>query len=146
MKETKLELNGRKISSIYCKLEEHASDVFIKAKLLKKYEPGDGVKVVRYPSGTPCSVLEKVIKSVLFKANLDFDYLSINNGHQSVFHIVRNNSKIHNKFEKKQKETGGYNSEVIKDLGDFLLVTSKDGCILDGADFSLYKTKDDFHA
>jgi hypothetical protein len=141
----KNELSGKNISSIYRELEEHASEALLKAKLLKREEPDNGVAVIRYPSGTPYSVLEKVIKSILGKTNVDFDYLSINNSHHSVFHLVRSNSATHDKFEKAQEKTGGYHSHHIQDLGDFLLVNVKYGAILNGADFSLYKTKDDFH-
>lgn len=118
-----LNLKNRKIDTIYQQLSEQASDVMAKINYLKRIKPKYGLAIIRYPSGTPLSLIEKVSNSIWEKLSLDgCNYIPIKTSHQSLFHLIRNGSSEHIAFEKKQSLTGGINSDVINDLGDFLII------------------------
>lgn len=139
------EMTGKNIHNFYKKLLENAEDIRNKVNHLKDTIPTNGLAVARYPSGTPLAVLQKVTKALEGKIGLSgFHYIEMEATHHSAFHLAKNGSADHKKFELTQSRTGGINSKEIEDLGDFLIVQVEEGVIRDGADFSLYKTRDDF--
>lgn len=139
------EMTGKRISIFYDKLLENAEDIRSKVNHLRNTIPENGLAVARYPSGTPLSVLQKVTKALEKKLGLaGFHYIEMEASHHYAFHLAKNGSSDHSKFELNQNRTGGINSREIEDLGDFLIVQVENGVIMEGADFSLYKTKDDF--
>ncbi len=125
--------------------KESASDVFNKNEYLERVTPKNGLGIYKYPSGTPLAVIEKVYRAISSKNNLNgFNYLPIKTSHGFLFHLVRNESADHSFFEKKEKISGGINSDEVQDIGEFRIAEIINGDIEDYADFSLYKTKDDF--
>lgn len=135
------------ILNYYKQRKEGASDVFKKNDYLEHATPKNGLAIHHYPSGTPLVIIEKVNKSLIGKETLNgFNSVRIKTTHGFVFHLVRNGSSDHILFEKRQQLTGGLHSEMIQDLGDFRIIEVKNWSNkgLDGGDYSLYKTSDDF--
>ena len=135
------------LAQFWAEMEHNLADAAKKIDFLKNFKTSSGLSVVKYPSGFPFQTLRKVctaLKQAEVTAFADFDYLLVEAGHQTVFHLVRNTSVKHGKFEEFSKNNGGILSEKITDCGELRIVHSDDsGKITVGADFSLYKTKDD---
>lgn len=130
----------------YAKLKQSVSDVLKKIEYLESVAPDNGLAVTGYPAGTSLDLLKKVATSLKDRDSFDgLHYTQIPTSHQTLFHLVRNSSPMHDSFEKKQAQTGGINSMEICDLGDFRIVRVVNGEEVEGIDFSLYKTDDAFH-
>ncbi|MCE9517609.1 hypothetical protein K8Q96_01245 [Candidatus Nomurabacteria bacterium] len=137
-------LSKQSLSKLYATLAANANDVLQKLEILKNCKHANGLAVGRYPSGTTVCNLEKVCKYIETVPNFaTFESGTISESRNVSFILVRNESQMHSRFERIQKETGGINSNSIEDLGDFLILETIHDVIINGADFSLYKIKDD---
>lgn len=140
------ETKNLNVLAYYKKQKESANDVVKKNEYLISSTPKNGLGILNYPSGTPLVVIEKVNKSLFGKETLSgFNSVQIKTTHGVLFHLVRTGSSDHSLFEKRQQLTGGINSEEIQDLGDFRIIQIENWIAVDGGDFSLYKTEEDYN-
>lgn len=124
---------------------KNAQQASIKISLLEKFKSKD-VTIIKYPSGVPLAMIKQVMKCIE-ESDLsynDLNFCTLNVGHGKEIHFVKNETPKHGKYEERQKNTGGLNSEIINDIGDFRIAQIDSGIIMNAADFTLYCVAEDF--
>ncbi len=134
------------LDKFWADFEANLKDTAQKVKLFKNSKTKYGIAIIQYPAGIPLSVMEKVCNGIKKVESFDtFDCISIEAGHRSAFYLVRNNSCQHKDFEKIENQSGGIKSAKVNDVGEFRIVhVDENNTVINGADFSLYRTQDDF--
>jgi hypothetical protein len=147
MSETEAMLKKTNLNDHWSSILANLKDSERRVRLMQDFKTKNGLSVLQYPVGINFVTLEKVCKcvdSAVFTNFNDLVRMSMDISHQKSYHLVRNNTELHKKYETKEKELG---SDKIKDIGEFRIVLSDaEGNVEDEnrADFSLYITDDTF--
>lgn len=136
---SKPQTKNQSLKRFWQEKRENGKDFLRKITFLENFKSKDMV-VIGYPSGIPFVTVQQVCRCV-DKSSDFFDHfvcsiLSV--GHKKEYHLIKNETDLHTRYEKLQNETGRQNSLLIKDIGEFRIAKINEVVFMDEADFTLY--------